>query len=177
MARPLFAGALSKLFVNPPPQDALAARLPALAREYGRCMDYATYRDAYFAEPVPEQRFDLEGVKGITLYFAEYRDAVDYYTRVLGDPTYAEGDKTRGWRLGDTWLTLLAGGRGAPSGVEIPIIASSRAEAERLQQAFVDAGGSGAHGSDQLMYSPVHVCPVTDPFGTQILIYSRRPTP
>ena len=139
---------------------------------YVRRMDYATYRHAYFAEPQPEPRFDLGGVLGATLYFSDYPAAVEFYSEVLGEPAYAEGGGTRGWRLGATWLTLLAGGEGAPRNVEVPIVASTPAEAERLQAAFVDAGATGSHPEDQLMYEPVRVCPVTDPFGTQLLIYA-----
>lgn len=138
-------------------------------------MDFNTYRRAYFADPPPEQRFDLMGVHGVTLYFVEYDAAVEFYTRVLGEPSYAEGAGTRGWRVGGTWLTLLAGGEGAPRNVEVSIVASTPAEAERLQQAFIDAGATGAHASDQLMYDPVRACPVTDPFGTAILVSARLP--
>jgi hypothetical protein len=45
-------------------------------------------------------------------------------------------------------------------------------EAERMQQAFITAGGEGPESQDALMYEPVRVCPVRDPFGTQIMIYS-----
>lgn len=136
-------------------------------------MDFATYRHAYFADPAPEPRFDLEGVLGIALFFSDYEPAVEFYTSVLGPPAYVEGRGTRGWRIGGTWLTLLAGGDGAPTGVEVPIVASSTAEAERLQRAFVDAGATGSHPSDQLMYVPIRSYPVTDPFGTHLLIYAR----
>lgn len=144
------------------------------ANVYGPIMDYNTYRHAYFANPAPEQRFELEGVLGVTLYFADFQVAVEFYTKVLGPPTYVEGSATRGWRLGGTWLTLLAGGEGAPASVEVPIVASTPAEAERLQRAFIEAGASGQHPSDELMYVPVRVCPVKDPFGTKILIYAKR---
>lgn len=137
-------------------------------------MDYDTYRRVNFVDPPPAPRFDLDGVLGVTLYFSEYQTAVEFYTRVLGPPAYSEGSGTRGWRLGGTWLTLLAGGSGAPAGVEVPIVASSPAEAERLQRAFIDAGAVGPAPSDQLMYVPVRACPVTDPFGTEILIHARR---
>lgn len=136
-------------------------------------MDYNTYRHAYFVDPVPEPRFALEGVHGVALFFSQYEAAVEFYTTVLGPPAYVEGRGTRGWRLGGTWLTLLAGGDGAPSGIEIPIVTSTPAEAERLQQAFIDAGATGPHPADQLMYEPIRSCPVTDPFGTHLLIYAR----
>lgn len=136
-------------------------------------MDFSTYSHAYFADPPPEQRFELRGVLGITLYFSDYAAAVEFYTRVLGEPGYVEGARTRGWQLGDTWLSLLSGGDGAPRNVEVPIVASTPGEAERLQSAFIDAGATGSHPEDQLMYEPVRVCPVTDPFGTQLLISAR----
>lgn len=136
-------------------------------------MDFNTYVHAYFADPPPEQRFELEGILGVTLYFSQYEAAVEFYSRVLGPPSYAEGFGTRGWRLGETWLTLLAGGDGAPANVEIPIVASTPAEAERLQRAFIEAGASGPRSSDELMYERVRLCPVTDPFGTQLLIIAR----
>ena len=135
-------------------------------------MDFNTYRHAYFTDPPPEQRFDLRGVLGITLFYSDYAAAVDFYTRVLGAPAYVEGAGTRGWQLGDTWLTLLSGGDGSPRNVEVPIVAATPAEAERLQAAFVEAGATGSHPEDQLMYEPVRACPVTDPFGTQFLIYA-----
>lgn len=136
-------------------------------------MDYSTYRHAYFTTPPPAQQFELGGILGATLYFSDFAAAVDFYAAVLGKPAYVEGAKTRGWRVGPTWLTLLAGGDGAPSNVEIPIVASSPAEAERLQAAFLAAGATGEHPSDQLMYRPVRVCPVTDPFGTSLLIFAE----
>lgn len=136
-------------------------------------MDYSTYRRAYFTDPPPESRYGLRGILGVTLYFSDYSAAVDFYTTVLGEPAYVEGAGTRGWRLGETWLTLLAGGDGAPSNVEIPIVAASPAEAERMQTAFIAAGATGSHPSDQLMYRPVRVCPVTDPFGTELLIHAE----
>ena len=47
------------------------------------------------------------------------------------------------------------------------------AEAERLQRAFIEAGGEGPAPTDQLMYEPIRSCPVRDPFGTELLIISR----
>lgn len=136
-------------------------------------MDIEAYRRANVVEPAPEPRFDLVGIHGVALYFGEFEQAVAFYTRVLGEPGYVEGAGTRAWRIGDTWLTLLAGGDGSPSSVEVPIVASSPEEAERLQRAFIDAGGSGASPTDQLMFDPVRFCPVTDPFGTELAIHSR----
>ena len=138
-------------------------------------MDYETYRKKYFVTPAPPQRFECVGLHGMTLYFAEFTAAVDYYERVLGSPAYVEGTDTRGWRLGNTWLTLLDVESGSPRNMEVTIVMPTPAEAERLHAAFLDAGGTGSPPSDQLMYEPIRYCPVQDPFGTDILILSQLP--
>lgn len=132
-------------------------------------MDFDSYREAFFAVPQPPQRY-LGGLHGLTLFFERYQEAIAYYQEVLGPPNYSEGDDTRGWSVGGTWLTLLKGESGAPRNVEVLFLMASPVEAERLQAAFVAAGGDGAEPSDQLMYEPVRYCPVRDPFGTAILL-------
>jgi hypothetical protein len=133
-------------------------------------MDEETYRKAYFVEPPPAPRFHFCGQHGAALFFEDYQAAVAYYQKVLGPPGYVEGKGTKGWRIGNTWLTLLQGKSGNPENVEIILVMETTEEAERLQQAFIDAGGSGIPPSDQLMYQKVRACPVTDPFGTMLLI-------
>jgi hypothetical protein len=96
---------------------------------------------------------------------------------VLGPPSYVEGDDTRGWPIGDGWLTLLRGRRGNPQNVEITLELGSVEEAESLQQAFLAAGGKGTPPSDQLMYRPVRCCPVEDPFGLEVMIIAPLPGP
>jgi catechol 2,3-dioxygenase-like lactoylglutathione lyase family enzyme len=136
-------------------------------------MDYETYRRENFVDPQPEPRFDYLGLHGVSLFFSDFEAAVDYYTRVLGPPAYVEGAGTRGWRIGNTWLTLLKWKVDNPHNVEFNILMASPQEAERLQAAFIEAGGTGDPPSDQLMYEPVRFCSVVDPFGTNILIFSH----
>ncbi len=152
-----------------------------LAREPGshdrvifrRCrLDFDAYRNSYFASPRPEPRFRLKSSFGVTLFYADYAAAVDFHTRVFGPPAYVEGQYTRGWPVGDGWLTLLKGDSGAPANVEIALELETPAEAEALQRAFLAAGAQGPAPSDQLMYRPIRSCPVTDPFGVQILIFA-----
>jgi hypothetical protein len=133
-------------------------------------MDFDSYREKFFTRPAPEPRFQFRGLHGTTLYFEEYKAAVSYYTKVLGEPAYVEGTGTRGWRLGNTWLTLLKGKAGNPRNMELNIVMQTPGEAERLQAAFIKAGGVGEAPSDELMYEPVRFCSVQDPFGTHILI-------
>lgn len=136
-------------------------------------MDYETYRRSYFTSPPPPPRFDYVGLHGATLFFSDYEAAVAYYTRVLGPPAYIEGAYTYGWSIGGTWLTLLKGASGAPQNMEVTFVMGTPQEAERLQAAFIQEGGKGDAPSDQLMYQPLRYCPVTDPFGTSILIVSH----
>lgn len=133
-------------------------------------MDYDEYRKAYFVQPSPQQRFQFRGSFGTTLYYDEYEDAVTFYEQVLGSASYVEGDSTRGWPIGDGWLTLLRGKEGNPLNVEITLELASIEEAEALQRDFILAGAAGQDPSDQLMYRPVRACPVVDPFGLEIMI-------
>ena len=135
-------------------------------------MDYDSYREKFFANPSPEPRFEYLGLHGTTLFFSDYEAAVDYYTQVLGEPAYVEGTGTRGWRMGNTWLTLLKGKTGNPQNMELNIVMQTPTEADRLQAAFIEAGGVGEAPSDELMYEPVRFCSVQDPYGTNILIIS-----
>jgi len=135
-------------------------------------MDYENYQKNYFTDPPPEQRYNFTGDFGVTLFYQDYAPAIAYYERVLGPPAYVEGDGTRGWRVGQGWLTLLKGESGNPRNLEITFMVSSPAQSEALQRAFIGAGGAGPAPSDELMYEPIRYCAVTDPFGTALLIIS-----
>jgi len=135
-------------------------------------MDYETYQDKYFTDPHPNQRYNFNGAFGITLFYEDYEAAIVYYEQVLGSPAYVEGKVTRGWQIGDGWLTLLWGKSGNPLNVEVTFMVETPEEAEALQGTFIEAGGKGESPSDQLMYIPIRYCAVTDPFGTALLIIS-----
>jgi hypothetical protein len=130
-------------------------------------MDYEDYRKAYFTDPPPAQKFDFIGLHGVALFFEEYESAVAYYSNVLGPPAYVEGKNTKAWLVGNVWLTLFPSGSGGPQNTEIHFLMRTSADAERLQQAFISAGGSGESPSDQLMFEPIRYCPLQDPFGTR----------
>jgi hypothetical protein len=135
-------------------------------------MKYDTYHQAYFTHPLPEPRFAFSGSFGVALFFEDFEQAAAYYEKVLGSPAYVQGQGTRGWQIGRGWLTLLRGKRGNPQNVEITLQVATPAEAERLQQAFIDAGGVGSAPTDEYMYVPIRSCPVRDPLGTELLIIS-----
>ena len=138
-------------------------------------MDFDAYHKAYFRYPPPEPRFRFNGSFGATLYFQDLEAAVAFYERVLGPPSYVEGDGTRGWPIRDGWLTFLQGRQGNPRNVEITLELDTVEEAEALQREFIAAGAIGPAPSDQLMYRPVRSCPVVDPFGLEVMIISPLP--
>jgi len=135
-------------------------------------MDYEEYCKAYFREPMPKPRYRFGGFAGVALFVQDFDAAVEFYQQVLGPPAYTEGSGTQGWQIGSGWLTLLRGKSGAPQNVEVILDMETPEEAERLQIAFIKAGGEGPAPSNQLMYEPIRFCPVRDPFGTNILIIS-----
>ena len=135
-------------------------------------MDFEPYRKKYFADPPPEQRYNFKGDFGVALFYQAYEAAIAYYEQVLGPPAYLEGEGTRGWRIGRGWLTLLKGKSGNPRNFEITFVMSSPAQAEALQRALIEAGGTGPDPSDALMYDLVRYCAVTDPFGVNLLVIS-----
>ena len=138
-------------------------------------MEYEQYAAKFFVQPVPEPRFDFTGLFGTTLFYKDFEAAVVYFTAVFGPPAYVEGAGTRGWPIGDGWLTLLQAQAGNPQNVEITFTVSTPAEAERLHTAFIQAGGQGEVPSNQLMYAPIRYCSVTSPQGTRLLIISPLP--
>ena len=135
-------------------------------------MEQERNRAADRSKPGSEPRFRFLTAGGPVLYFADFEAAVVFYTAVLGEPGYAEGSGTRGWAIGDSYLTLLRGGDGSPRNTEIGLVMETPGEADRLQAAFIAAGGAGPPPCDQVMYEPIRYCPVTDPFGTELLIYA-----
>jgi hypothetical protein len=135
-------------------------------------METEEYRKSFYSEPPPEPRYQISGISGVALFIEDFDAAVEYYQQVLGPAAYVEGKGTMGWRIGSGWLTLLLGKSGAPQNMELILSMETPEQAERLQHAFIEAGGEGPPPSDQLMYEPVRYCPVRDPFGTDLLIIS-----
>ncbi|MCW5875457.1 MAG: hypothetical protein KIS85_01125 [Anaerolineales bacterium] len=128
-------------------------------------MDYAEYRKKFFTDPAPQQRFRLQGIMGVTLYYEDYRAALKFVAGIFGEPAYQEGDSTHGWRLGRTWLTLFPAEEGSPRNLEVPVHLQSVSELDRLYAAFIAAGATGRAPENTLMYQPVRLALVVDPFG------------
>ena len=133
-------------------------------------MDYQTYRKKYFVHPAPLPRFRFTGILGAALYYQDYQGALAFYQTVLGPPAYIEGENTHGWQIGETWLTLLRGKNGNPKNVEVPFFVETPEEVDHLYEAFVEAGAKGEKPANELMYEPVRMCVLTDPYGVSILV-------
>jgi hypothetical protein len=68
------------------------------------------------------------------------------------------------------WQILLQGQEGSPRTVEITFEVNTPAKVEKLQGAFIAAGGAREAPSDQLMNRKNRYCPVVDSFGTSTLL-------
>ena len=136
-------------------------------------MDYEAYRKAYFTDPTPEILYGFGKFFGFALFFEKYEEAAAFYSSVLGPPAYVEGEFTRGWQLGTVWLTILKSSSGRPKNTEIQLVMTSDEDAEKLRQAFLEAGGSAEEPEKVLMYEPLKVYSMSDPFGTAYLLVTR----
>lgn len=128
-------------------------------------MDYEEYRRKYFIDPPPQERYEAQGILGATLYYQDYQAALDFVRQVFGNPVYVEGEFTHGWRIGRSWLTVFPAKKGIPTNVDIPLYLQSAGEVDRLYAAFIEAGAIGEEPQNTLMYEPVRMAIVTDPFG------------
>lgn len=137
-------------------------------------MDFEEYRKRYFVEPAPEEKFSFKGVIGATLYYQEYAAALAFFRQVLGEPAYVEGELTHGWRIGKSWLTIFPSKSGNPANLEVMIYLQAPQDVDALYAAFIAAGAVGDPPQDTLMYAPVRMAVVTDPFGGVFSLVSER---
>ena len=135
-------------------------------------MDFEAYKKNYYTDPPPEPRFAFTGIRGASIFVEDYPAALAFYKKVFGPPNYVEGESTHGWRFGETWFTLFPSKKGGPANSDISLEMASPAEADKLRAALVEAGAKGGEPVDTIMYVPIRYCGVTDPFGTEWVIYS-----
>jgi len=130
-------------------------------------MDFEEYRKRYYTDPTPPQRYKFSGIQGATLFYQQYAQALAFFRQVFGEPAYVEGEFTHGWKIGHSWLTVFPAGAGSPANLEIPIYLQAPEEVDKLYAAFIAAGAQGELPIETLMYTPVYMTVVTDPFGVQ----------
>ncbi|MCJ7537998.1 MAG: VOC family protein [Anaerolineales bacterium] len=122
-----------------------------------------------------EQRFTILDLNYVSLYYEDFRAAVDFYTRVFGPAENVDaGGEIVGWRMGSTWLTLFPSKEAPfpgsnPRNTEFAIQVEAPDEVDALYQAFIDAGAKkGWEPFDAEMYEAMRFCNVDDPFGVRI---------
>jgi uncharacterized glyoxalase superfamily protein PhnB len=109
------------------------------------------------------------------LYFQDYTGALVFYSEVFGPPAYIEGEHTHAWILGDTWLTLFPAKEGGPQNVEVLLYLDTSDELDRLYAALVSAGAEGSPPEDTLMFVPVRIAVLKDPFGGMLTLVYEFP--
>ncbi|RMH70255.1 MAG: VOC family protein [Gemmatimonadetes bacterium] len=126
--------------------------------------------------PTQSPHFHIVGVNYISIYVKDYEAALAFYSHVLGKPAFQE-KTTRGWSLGNTWLTLFPAKAGTnptgnPQNMEFAIQVATPDEVDRLHQAFLDAGATDTWTpEDTWMYENMRFGAIDDPFGVRIDIY------
>ena len=128
-------------------------------------MNFAEYKKKFYADPQPESRFAFRGIQGASIHYQDYSAALDFLRRVYGPPSYIEGEFTHGWKLGDTWLSIFPSEDGNATNMEVPVYLESARDVDKLYQAFLEAGAEGEPPENTLMYEPVRIAFVKDPFG------------
>ncbi len=122
----------------------------------------------------------IKGLRFPSFYIEDYDRAVEFYSKVFGSPD-TDQPEIKGWKLGDTWLTLFPSKAGAspgenPRNAEFAIEVSSPDEVDHLRKLMLDAGASGGwEPQDTEMYVPMRFAFVEDPVGIRVDIYCLLP--
>lgn len=128
-----------------------------------------------------EQPFDRKNILGlnyVSLYFVDLKQAVEFYSKVLGKPDIDTGDgKITGWKTGTTWLSVFPAKGGTrsdqnPCNCEFAIQVKTHQQVDELHDAFVAAGAKSSwKPEDTEMYEPMRFAAIDDPFGVRVDIY------
>lgn len=123
--------------------------------------------------------FSIVTINYASLYLKDYREAIEFYSKVFGPPETPENelDNLTSFRTGSTWLTLFPAKGGThpdsnPRNCEFAIQVATPDEVDRMHKAFVDAGAKSAWSpEDTWMYEDMRFSCIDDPFGVRIDIY------
>lgn len=125
-----------------------------------------------------KEPFGVIGLRYPSFYLRDFNKAVAFYSAVFGPPD-ADEETIKGWRLGDTWLTLFpAIGNTSvldrnPRNAEFAIQVESPAQVDALYETLLRAGATSCmKPEDTEMYEPMRFCCVDDPVGIRVDVYS-----
>jgi uncharacterized glyoxalase superfamily protein PhnB len=126
-------------------------------------------------------KIDVISLNYPSFYVKDYETAIAFYTQVFGPP---QSDKPRikGWKLGDTWLTLFPSTdmghdpEANPRNAEFAIQVATPEQVDALYHALLEAGAKVCmEPKDTEMYDPMRFCCVDDPVGIRIDVYCPIP--
>ena len=124
--------------------------------------------------------FNIVGLNYVSLYFKEFEEAVEFYTKAFGNHTYKEGE-IYGWPMGSTYLTFFPSRNGTstdsnPCNTEFAIQVASPTDVDAIYNHLLSLGAKTCMvPEDTWMYEPMRFACVDDPFGIRIDIYSPLP--
>ena len=120
--------------------------------------------------------FKIVGVNYVSLYVKDLEAVIEFYSKILGPPTYEEKN-TYGFKMGTTWLTIFPSRYGTstesnPCNAEFAIQVAAPEAVDKLHERFLKAGAKEyCAPEDTTMYEPMRFSCVDDPFGVRIDIY------
>lgn len=125
--------------------------------------------------------FTVVSLRFPSFYVKDYDAAVNFYTRVFG-PAQNDDPRIKGWRLGDTWLTLFPAEDlghdpdANPRNAEFAIQVAATEQVDVLYRALLEAGARTCMApEDTRMYESMRFCCVDDPVGIRIDVYCPIP--
>lgn len=119
------------------------------------------------------EKFGITTLGFVSVYARDHAQAEAFYSSVFG-PAEQVMAGIVGWKLGDTWLTLLESRMGTqpdsnPRNIEFAIVVDEASKVDDLFHDLVAAGASPlTHPEDGEMYVPMRFAAVDDPFGVRI---------
>lgn len=122
---------------------------------------------------------DIIGLNYFSLYIKDFEEAKEYYSKIFGPPKYIK-EKTYGWPMGNTWLTIFPSEYGTnkntnPCNTEFAIHVASSEAVDRLYIKFIAAGAISYNDpEDTEMYEPMRYACIDDPFGVRVDIYCPK---
>lgn len=124
----------------------------------------------------PTEKYQILGLNYVSMYAKDLEAALSWYSSLFGDPIN-DFEGIYGWKLGATYLTLLASRMGThpdsnPRNAEYAIHVATPDMVDQLYNDLIAAGATNCmEPNDGRMYEPMRFAAVDDPFGMRIDIY------
>jgi len=122
--------------------------------------------------------YEIRALRFPSFYVKAFDEAVAFYTKIFGETEFEE-QGLKGWKLGDTWITLFSSAKGEvpaigenPSNAEFAVEVAAPEQVDALHAALVAEGATSCMApKDTWMYEDMRFCAVDDPFGIRVDVY------